>query len=263
MRSFRPHLEVLEGRWVPSTLTVTNSLDSGAGSLRADIAAAHNNDTIVFAASLDGQTITLTSGELLINKGLTIQGPGASQLTISGNHASRVFAVAANKTVALSGLTISSGLTGFSGNGGGIVNSGKLTVSDCTLSGNSATNGSGIYNNGGMLTVSGCTLSNNTALGGGFGGGIYNNGGTLTVRNSSLSVNTAPGGGDFNQGEGGGIYNAGTATVSGCTLSNNSAQSGGGIYNEGTLTVRNSAFNGNSPDNIFGSYTNGGGNTFA
>jgi hypothetical protein len=54
--TFRPTLEALEDRWVPSTLTVRNTLDSGAGSLRADIAAAHNDDTIVFAPSLDGQT---------------------------------------------------------------------------------------------------------------------------------------------------------------------------------------------------------------
>src|SRR5215472_7351937 len=53
---FRPHLEALEDRWLPSTLAVTNNLDSGPGSLRAEIAAARNGDTIVFAPSLDGQT---------------------------------------------------------------------------------------------------------------------------------------------------------------------------------------------------------------
>src|SRR3954447_4092298 len=81
-RAFRPCLECLEGRWVPSTLTVTSAADSGAGSLRADVAAAHNGDTVAFAPSLAGQTITLTSGELLINKNLTITGLGASQLTV-------------------------------------------------------------------------------------------------------------------------------------------------------------------------------------
>src|SRR5439155_26805129 len=70
--TFRPTLEALEDRWVPSTLTVLNNLDSGAGSLRAEIAAAHNSDTIVFASRLNGQTITLTSGELYIRKNLTI-----------------------------------------------------------------------------------------------------------------------------------------------------------------------------------------------
>src|SRR6516162_4408477 len=80
---FRPMLEGLEQRWVPSTLTVQNSLNSGAGSLRAAIADAQSGDTIVFAPSLDGQTIALSKGgELLIDKNLTIAGPGAGQLTV-------------------------------------------------------------------------------------------------------------------------------------------------------------------------------------
>ena len=83
-------LEALENRCVPSTLTVLNINDSGAGSLRADIAAAHSGDTIAFAPSLVGQTITLTSGELLVNKNLTITGPGAGKLTVSGGGSSRV-----------------------------------------------------------------------------------------------------------------------------------------------------------------------------
>src|SRR6516162_2240194 len=61
---FRPCLEALEDRWMPSTLTVTNNLDSGRGSLRYEIAHAGANGTIVFDPSLNGQTITLTSGEL-------------------------------------------------------------------------------------------------------------------------------------------------------------------------------------------------------
>jgi hypothetical protein len=73
---FRPRLEMLEDRALPSTLTVTNNLDSGPGSLRAEIAAARKGDTIVFAASLSGQTIALSSTELSIPKNLTIQGPG-------------------------------------------------------------------------------------------------------------------------------------------------------------------------------------------
>src|SRR5262249_50407277 len=111
---FRPMLEGLEQRWVPSTLTVTNNQDSGKGSLRAEIAAAHNGDTIVFAPSLNGQTITLTSGELLIKTSLTISGPGASQLTVSGKNASRVFELSSktNPQVTLSGLTISDGNVG-------------------------------------------------------------------------------------------------------------------------------------------------------
>src|SRR5262249_6448661 len=61
------------------------------GSLRAAIAAASNGDTIIFASSLNNQTITLTSGELVIDKSLDIEGLGANKLTVSGNDATRVF----------------------------------------------------------------------------------------------------------------------------------------------------------------------------
>ena len=71
-RGFRPRLEGLEDRTVPSTLTVTNNLDSGAGSLRAAIGHAKDGDTIVFVPGLDGQTITLTNDELAIKKSLDI-----------------------------------------------------------------------------------------------------------------------------------------------------------------------------------------------
>src|SRR5262249_34533694 len=87
---FRPMLEGLEQRWVPSTLTVQNNQDSGPGSLRAQIAAAHNGDAINFASSLTGKTITLSSGELYIKHNLTITGPGAANLTISGGNKSHV-----------------------------------------------------------------------------------------------------------------------------------------------------------------------------
>src|SRR5262245_4173694 len=76
----RPRLEALEDRLLPSTLAVLNVNDSGPGSLRADIAAAHSGDTIVIDSSLRSQNITLTSGELVIDKDLDIEGPGGSAL---------------------------------------------------------------------------------------------------------------------------------------------------------------------------------------
>src|SRR5207302_10461638 len=65
---FRPLLEALEDRTLLSTLTVLNNFDSGPGSLRATIANANSGDSIVFDASLNHQTITLTSGDLFFTK---------------------------------------------------------------------------------------------------------------------------------------------------------------------------------------------------
>src|SRR5262249_21987718 len=115
-------LEVLEGRCVPST--VTNLNDAGPGSLRQAIADTPIAGTVDFQAGLSG-TITLTSTTLTIAKDLTIAGPGANVLTVSGNNARQVFNISGPFTVAISGLTIANG----NGQGGGIFNNtGTLTI---------------------------------------------------------------------------------------------------------------------------------------
>jgi hypothetical protein len=280
---FRPRLEALDDRLVPSTLSVTNNLDAGVagdGSLRGEIAAARNGDTIVFDPSLSGQTINLyghaADGDLVINKNLTIQGPSAplSPLTISGGGSSRVFEVDGAKTVvSLNNLNITLGagndyynpVSGGApnGQGGAIWNGGTLTVNACNLTNNSAIStvglGGAIYN-AGTLTVINSVLDNNTVYGydfdhpyGGNGGAIYNTG-TLTVNNSTLDNNIAQYGA-WGGGYGGGIFNAykATATITGSTLSGNSAtyNSGGyiiadgGIYNDGTMMLSGCTVSGN------------------
>src|SRR5438552_14842816 len=104
------------------TITVTNTNDSGVGSLRQALAMANGGDTITFAVS---GTIGLTSGELLVDKSITISGPGAGELVIDGNAKNRVFHVGSGTTVTVSGLTITNGnASGFyPGNeGGGVLN---------------------------------------------------------------------------------------------------------------------------------------------
>src|SRR5438270_13377635 len=93
-----------------ATITVTNTNDSGAGSLRQALAVAHHGDIITFAVS---GTITLTSGGVGVFKNVTISGPGADQLSIDGNQSptQAVFYVSAIATI--SGLTIRNGGDGI------------------------------------------------------------------------------------------------------------------------------------------------------
>ena len=227
-----------------ATFTVMNLNDNGAGSLRQaiiDANATAGADTIDFQAGLTG-TITLASALPQITQDLTINGPGADVVTVSGASAFQVFNIAGGVTVSISGLTISNGNAGFfSSGGGGAQNFGTLTVTNSTFSFNSAAgNGGGILNNtGGTLTVTNSTFSFNSAAGN--GGGINNTGGTLTVTNSTLSFNSAAG-------SGGGIVNLGTLTITDSSFSGNSASIGGGISNlvGMTLTVTNSTFSLNS-----------------
>jgi hypothetical protein len=86
-------LEGLESRELLSVLTVTNNSDSAPGSLRDRIAAAQPGDVIQFSPLLQGDTITLTSGEIDVSNNITIQGPGPNLLAISGNHSSQIFEV--------------------------------------------------------------------------------------------------------------------------------------------------------------------------
>jgi hypothetical protein len=249
---------------------VTNLNDAGMGSLRQAISDTPAGGTVEFQPGLSG-TITLTTGELGIAKDLTIAGPGADVITVSGNHASRVFDVAATFTVSLSGLTIADGLaiTTLADGGGIRNNSGALTVTGSVLSGNTASGskgvafgfGGGIFNSLGTVTVTDSILSGNTATGDLAGGGGIDNFSTLTVTDSILSGNSASGGSSL----GGGITNFGTLTVTDSALSGNSAGGGstglgGGIYNSSSspLTVTNSTISGNSATVAGGGIYNAG-----
>ena len=124
------------------------------------------------------QTITLTSGQLELSDTSgteTITGPAAG-VTVSGGGTSRVFQVDTGVTASISGLTITGG---NANNGGGLANyGGMVTLTDCTVSDNSASNnGGGVYlNNGGTATLTDCTVTGNSSSSN--GGGLANDGST-------------------------------------------------------------------------------------
>ncbi|MGV0106063.1 right-handed parallel beta-helix repeat-containing protein [Nostoc sp. DSM 114160] len=228
-----------------ATFTVTNTNNSGAGSLRQEILDANaltGKDIINFGGLFnDGlaHTISLTGSSLNITDDLTIQGTNANLLTIKDNSASRVFDIASGITSAINGLTITNSYNGTAG-GGAISNEGVFTLNNSIISGNTADNGGGIYNTG-SLTVNYSTINGNDVNGDNAkGGGIYNTG-SLGVNYSSITGND----GDF---FGGGIYNTGSLTVNHSTISGNTALFGGGINNGGQTTVNYSLIAGNDGD---------------
>jgi hypothetical protein len=265
-RTARPRLEQLEGRCVPAAFLVSTAAGSGPGSLRDAITAADAGpgpSVITFDPALNGQTIALSSGALptITADGLTIQGPGANFLTVAGNHNDRVLAVSASG-VTISGLTITGGGSGLGfgvNSGGGITNSGSLTLLACVVAQNGVlsegfpASGGGIENSG-TMTISNCAITGNAASGkvGSRGGGIDNQG-QMTVVDSTVSGNTA--GGPFLTVAGGGISNSGTLALFRCTVSGNQVSStvgspvaGGGIatLGSGQTTVVNCTIAGNT-----------------
>ena len=302
-RSFQPRLEALETRELLSTFTVVLATDNGgpagqkvtatSGDLRfcieqADAAHSATSDIINFSSAVFStpQTITLKSanGPLVVNDShpLAINGPTGDTVTVSGGDAIEVLDIAGG-TVSISHLAIAHGNAvsnaSTSGQGGGIFDSGQLTLTDCTLDhdvagpsagglfvnvNSSATllnctfnldtaaqtspvvdgEGGAIFT-AGTLKLTDCILSN--CLAGGVGGGAIfitvNANATLT--NCTLSNDKAP------VEDGGGIFvdDLSTATLTNCTLSDDSAANGGGgICTDGrsTLTVKQCTFSDDS-----------------
>ena len=230
-----------------STVVVTNDKDDGPGSLRFIIVGACVGSTITFAPNVTG-AINLTSGELLLNKRVTINGPGANLLSVQRSPSAgdlRILKVSPASVIAsISGLTIANGSAPADGtSSGGIVNHGRLTLTSCTVSGNTnnKTNGGGILNSSGTLRIINSTISGNSTSAG-VAGGIYNFAGPLTIINSTITGNSATSPTSFGGfGAGGGIVNTngGTVTLTNSTISGNTSEIlGGGIRNTSDSTVR-------------------------
>jgi hypothetical protein len=247
--------QVVTGYVVDTKSDVDNG-DTSPGhlSLREALRLAANNFTptvITFAPSIftNGQaTITLDNGTLDINADVTIVAPTGDQLTIDGAGNSSlfggVFDVGNGVIASLCGMTITNGSAGL---GGGITNTGILTLTECTLTNNNASIAGGIFSNG-TLTLTDCMLANNNAT---HAGCILNNG-TLVVTSCSFSGNTSAE-------AGGAISNNGTLTVSCSTFSGNSANGtgttgsgGGALINDGIAEVINSTLAGNSSQSVGG-----------
>ncbi|NKI36514.1 IPTL-CTERM sorting domain-containing protein [Wenzhouxiangella sp. XN79A] len=246
-----------------ATFTVTDAGDSGPGTLRQAVVDANNTpgaDIIEFDAGLSGSTITLSYGELTITDDVSIEGPGAADLTIDGNDNSQIFVITSQAaTVSISDLTLTGGFA--DGSNGGAIESfatSRLTIADSILTGNRAEsaygpvrgdagrgyyyggggNGGAIAQTQGELVITGTTIQNNTAKYDGGGIWFFSNASDdlLQISQSTVTGNVAGDGGGiyYGGGDGGGVhievFNYGGAfTVTDSTISSNSASSGGGL----------------------------------
>ena len=232
-----------------STLVVNTAVDGfGSGpaqlSLRQALNLANTQttaDTISFDPVVFGspRTINLDGTELLLSDPATttITGPGASLLTVTGGNASRVFEVAAGASASISGLTITGG---NASDGGGLLNSGTLSLSATNVVGNTASQGGGgVYTaRDGTSTLTDCTISGNSAA---VGGGVESYDATTGLNRCTISGNQA-------NATGGGLISFGSQfTLTECTISGNSSKAGGGLYTHfGSLSMSRTTVSGNT-----------------
>ena len=272
----RAFAEPLEERIALAVFTVTNTNDTGAGSLRQAVLNANSTalaaDTIVFDAAVFStpRVIDVINPLPQFSSAapLAIIGPGSALLTVRKTESGaavyrRVFDSFA-PTLTLSGMTLTGGnLTGANGAGLSCASGSNVTLDDMVITGNTANtnDGGGIYlGNNATLTIRNSVLTNNSAR---RGGGVYFfDGGSLVMDNCTVSGNTAVGtsGRDVS---GGGVYFGGAALpnppagflpatllIRNSTISNNTAAGGGGGFGSenltGTLLVRNSTVSGNT-----------------
>lgn len=230
-------------------------------------------DTIVFAVS---GTIAINPalGQFSIATNVTIDGPGAGQLTISGADAKRVFSVSSGVTVTVQDVTIADGYVPVGQNGGGISNAGDLTLSSVTIVDNFAgSNGGGVYSGGAgsAIRIYNSTIANNQA---GWGGGVrvaLPGSTAAEIVGSTIHSNTANNG--VGNGVAGGVYFTGgagspTALVANTTISGNTAlQYSGGLraHQSAVVNVTNSTITLNHADIVGGGFSSVGGSvtTFA
>ena len=204
---------------------VSNNLDAGPGSLRAAISNAVSDEILTFASSLNGATITLTSGQLLISDlKLSIDATSLpSGISISGNNAFRVFGITGASDVTLRRVAIRGGSSVDQNGGGVLMAEGTFRMFDCVVSNCFATyNGGGVFLGFGVVAIfDRCRIVGNTASNLGFGGGIFVGGAAAPmIRNCVIAGNSNPLGGGLS------LLNS-SPSILNCTIQGNS---GGGMY---------------------------------
>jgi CSLREA domain-containing protein len=250
-----------------ATFVVTKLDDTDDGvcnadcSLREAIEGANSGDTVSFAPEVTG-TSTLVLSDLVIDRPLTIVGPGQNALTISGGDTQRIFTVTSSGALTASGLTFAHGKGQFYAPlgvdaAGVVLNSGAFAFTDCTFADNHAdgrpnpqfVNDAAVaYSNGFNKTMSftRCVFQDNSAGGGAC---LDIDGGTVTITDSSFIDNF----GEF--GPAAVIANsAGPMTIVGTTFKGNSARAGGALFVSGAggAVIRNSTLTANTAAAGFG-----------
>lgn len=261
-------VEFLEDRSCPSTFTVTNTNDSGAGSLRAEIALATadgNADVIDFAPSMVGATLPLSTignesvgaSALAITTAITIQGSGQTLTRSAAAPAMRLFLVEGGGNLTLEDLWLrngdaagQSGIDGAGGPGmgGAIFNQGTLNINESTLSGNQAAGGVAVTNGGSGAQTGG---------GGGFtsGGGQGTFAGSFALTQTRVAF-TGGGGSDLVNIEPDANLPADILAPSGNGVGGNAL--GGAIFNSGgTVVITNSTLSGNAANGGLGNLAGG------
>jgi hypothetical protein len=186
-------------------------------SIQAAVDAARNNDLILLGAELFAENV-------IVNKRVTISGAGVWETVVDGGASGSVFIID-DTIVTISDMTIQNG---SATQGGGILtqgNSANLTLHNCDISGNVASEGAGIFNTAGTVAITVNSISGNQAVY--LGGGIYNSGAPITIDSSALYGNSAV--------YGGAVYVLYTAsgndvTITNSTISENTASGGAAIY---------------------------------
>jgi predicted outer membrane repeat protein len=222
-----------------ASLLVTNSNDVGAGSLRQAVEDYAPGDTIRFAPGLTG-TITNQGDPWQFTRPVTVAGPGADVLAVSGGDLRPLFIVA-NCEVHISGLTLRNARSPY---GAAIASNDTLRLTRCTFRANRATGGGGaVRASGGVLEVTECTFENNVAelgTGGAIQTSAYStiqgstfraNSGSAVEASATLFLVNSTFSGNSNDVGGAVRLYGNPQIVFNCTISGNSASSqGGGVY---------------------------------